>query len=413
MCLHGADKADEALKTRKDLYISQLARKHPVSFFQFLDRCTRSEQLRDACAAAPYFVRYVVHGCAKVGTTGLVDLLSSPAATAALASAVCSAFKLWTATNTHSTEQRTAPAAAAAAAAAGPDEVKSAAAAAATFLHSFSKALPPAVQHIASEVAAGRSSSSTLQQALTSALLLVVLVSRCLLRLAEAVGDAGNSDQQLLVFIAIPCFPVRSILRFLELNLDQTSAALAAAQAGTAAVGTPLEHGGSSNSSSSSSNSSQPVRWQYLLRLLESRKLAQAVTAFNDEWTAEAAAPLLDAIAQEDVAGTASSPAAQQQQQQQQQAPDDVSESVHHRAQQLFADTLTLCKVLTAVAPLPVVCNNPKCTALHGVSEAAAARYVCAGCGCRYCSAACQAASWRGHKKACRRMAACGMRVEG
>jgi hypothetical protein len=74
---------------------------------------------------------------------------------------------------------------------------------------------------------------------------------------------------------------------------------------------------------------------------------------------------------------------------------------------------LAVCRTLVALAPLPVVCNNPGCGELSGVSEAAAARYVCAGCGCRYCSAACQAAGWRGHKKACRRMAAYGVRVDG
>jgi hypothetical protein len=80
---------------------------------------------------------------------------------------------------------------------------------------------------------------------------------------------------------------------------------------------------------------------------------------------------------------------------------------------QLYLDSLGFCRTLTAVVPLPVVCNNPGCAELRGVSEAAAARYVCAGCGCRYCSAACQAAGWRSHKKVCRRMAACVMRVEG
>jgi hypothetical protein len=79
--------------------------------------------------------------------------------------------------------------------------------------------------------------------------------------------------------------------------------------------------------------------------------------------------------------------------------------------QQIYRDALVFCRTLVAVAPLPVVCNNPGCGELSGVSEAAAARYVCAGCGCRYCSAACQAAGWRGHKKACRRMAACGLKV--
>jgi hypothetical protein len=80
---------------------------------------------------------------------------------------------------------------------------------------------------------------------------------------------------------------------------------------------------------------------------------------------------------------------------------------------QLYQDALRICRTFTALAPLPVVCNNPGCYELSGVSEAATARYVCAGCGCRYCSAACQAAGWRSHKKACRRMAAYGMRVEG
>jgi hypothetical protein len=83
------------------------------------------------------------------------------------------------------------------------------------------------------------------------------------------------------------------------------------------------------------------------------------------------------------------------------------------KMRQLYHDSMAVCRTLVAVAPLPVVCNNPGCSDLIGVSEAAAVRYVCAGCGCRYCSAACQAAGWRSHKKACRRMAACGMRVDG
>jgi hypothetical protein len=64
--------------------------------------------------------------------------------------------------------------------------------------------------------------------------------------------------------------------------------------------------------------------------------------------------------------------------------------------------------VLVAAAPLPLVCNNPGCENMAGVSEAGGARKVCAGCRCRYCSAACQAADWRRHKRACKRMAAAG-----
>jgi hypothetical protein len=74
----------------------------------------------------------------------------------------------------------------------------------------------------------------------------------------------------------------------------------------------------------------------------------------------------------------------------------------------LYSDALVLCKALVAALPLPLVCNNPGCETLGGVSEVASARKVCAGCRCRYCSAACQAADWKRHKKACRRMAAAG-----
>jgi hypothetical protein len=69
---------------------------------------------------------------------------------------------------------------------------------------------------------------------------------------------------------------------------------------------------------------------------------------------------------------------------------------------------LNLCRALVAAAPLPLGCSNPGCENMVGASEAGAARKVCAGCRCRYCSAACQAADRRKHKHACRRMAAAG-----
>jgi hypothetical protein len=77
-------------------------------------------------------------------------------------------------------------------------------------------------------------------------------------------------------------------------------------------------------------------------------------------------------------------------------------------ALQFAEQCMQLCRALVAAAPLPLVCNNPGCEAMAGLSEAAAARKVCAGCRCRYCSAACQAADWRRHKRACKRMAAAG-----
>jgi hypothetical protein len=72
---------------------------------------------------------------------------------------------------------------------------------------------------------------------------------------------------------------------------------------------------------------------------------------------------------------------------------------------QQCADALQLCRALAAAAPLPLVCNNPACQKLAGVSEAAAASKVCSGCRCRYCCVECQQADWQRHKHACRRMA--------
>jgi hypothetical protein len=79
------------------------------------------------------------------------------------------------------------------------------------------------------------------------------------------------------------------------------------------------------------------------------------------------------------------------------------------RVQQQFDDAVELCRTLVAIAPLPVVCNNPSCENVGGVSEAAAACKACAICKCRYCSVECQRADWKRHKPACKRMAAAGM----
>uniref|UniRef100_A0A383WPF4 phytol kinase n=1 Tax=Tetradesmus obliquus TaxID=3088 RepID=A0A383WPF4_TETOB len=75
---------------------------------------------------------------------------------------------------------------------------------------------------------------------------------------------------------------------------------------------------------------------------------------------------------------------------------------------ELYADALQLCRVLAAAAPLPLVCNNPGCVNMSGLSETVAASMACTGCRCRYCSAACQATDWERHKPACKRMVAAG-----
>jgi hypothetical protein len=78
------------------------------------------------------------------------------------------------------------------------------------------------------------------------------------------------------------------------------------------------------------------------------------------------------------------------------------------RDSQLYTTSLELCRAVVAAAPLPLGCSNPGCENMAGVSEASAARKVCAGCHCRYCSAACRVADRRKHRHACRRMAAAG-----
>ncbi|WIA30921.1 hypothetical protein OEZ86_000973 [Tetradesmus obliquus] len=83
---------DTACSTRRALFVCQLARKHPVPFFQFLDTCARSGGLE-----GPDIMRLctlAVTGSTRIGSRGLLDLLSSPAATAALASALASILKL-------------------------------------------------------------------------------------------------------------------------------------------------------------------------------------------------------------------------------------------------------------------------------------------------------------------------------
>jgi hypothetical protein len=79
-----------------------------------------------------------------------------------------------------------------------------------------------------------------------------------------------------------------------------------------------------------------------------------------------------------------------------------------HELTQLFEDAISLCRALADAAPVTVVCNNPDCEGLADVSEAAASSKARGRCLCRYCSVACQAADWKRHKRACRRTRAAG-----
>jgi hypothetical protein len=290
--------------------------------------------------------------------------------------------------------------------------------------------------------AGGSSSSSrSSSQAAASAALLAVVLARSLVQLADAMEAAGP-EVYLKSLLGRPVFrmqwlnepaagghtystlqvlPVGRVnqhtaevqwqvwqLRVLQLMQHlwaafkaiglASSAAAAGEPAATAAstsaaasetlAGHPVadpQEGGASSSSGSSSNSSRAdpqAKWGYLLRLQQcSRQWAAAVAAYG------ANQPNWQGVEE----GTLPSTGAAAEQHSQQ-----------------YAEAVGLCRALAAAAPLPVVCNNPSCGNMDGVSEAAAASKRCSVCHCRYCSVACQKADWKRHKIACRRMAAAG-----
>jgi hypothetical protein len=285
------------------------------------------------------------------------------------------------------------------------------------------------------------SSSSSTSQAAASAALLAVLLARSLVQLADAMVAAGpqmlfdcqrpkpafhlkwlsgGQVTQLALGAALP--PGNEAQQTVELQwlfwqlgvlsaLQQLIAAMAmlgiskqagdaedTAAAGVAAAGpdatassstTAASSSGQADASSSSSSSSRP-KWGHLLHLQQfSPDCAAALEAFdkkNPGWGEEVETVLACMLA-----GT------------------QFEAVMVEQVQLLFDDALQLIRELVDAAPLPVVCNNPSCESLAGVSEAAAACKACAICRCRYCSVACQRADWKRHKPACKRMAAAGM----
>jgi hypothetical protein len=164
------------------------------------------------------------------------------------------------------------------------------------------------------------------------------------------------------------------------------AAAASEALAGDACAGPPEQSSSSSSigstRNSDTSSASQQVKWGYLLRLQQC----------SPQWAAAVAAYEANQPNWEDLQPWA--------------LPSTAAAVEQHSKQ--YAEAVGLCRALVAAAPLPVVCNNPSCGNIEGVSEAAAASKACAGCRCRYCSVACQRADWKRHKDACRRMAAAG-----
>jgi hypothetical protein len=391
-----------------------------VAFSQFLDRCARTGQLT---GNSTYILADLAEvGSAKVGTKGLADLLSSPAAAAALGSALCSIAKLqlqevkWNAGSSQKLQKLCLKQC---------ERLI-------TKLQQLSQLLLEVAQKAAATDTASSSSipahvsNEESQQVTASSRFLTVLLSRILVAVDDAAAGAvatavaldaanqGCSDIYLpschyaQIALKVFCLLHEASMPQHVLHMLQAPGYAQSSRFGDAATNTACGTGGScssssggasttsTSSSSSSSSSSQPVRWQYLLQLRGSHKLAAAMERVGSTWRTDAA-HLTEIISH--CLSIYSEPQAN---------CINLAE-----LQQLYQAALGYCRTLVAVAPLPVLCNNPGCVELGGVSEAAAARYTCAGCGCRYCSAACQVAGWRSHKKACRRMAACGMRVDG
>jgi hypothetical protein len=273
------------------------------------------------------------------------------------------------------------------------------------------------------------SSSSSSNQAAASAALLAVVFARSFVQLVdalEAVGpevyfksllgspvfqmrwvddpaaaDATHSTEQLLPWgtedqhiaevqwqvwqLAVLKVAHNLWAAFKSVGIAPSVAAASEAPAGDAAAEHQDRNTSSSIGSTSNSNSSsggQQVKWGYLLRLQQcSAQWATAVVAY------EANRPSWEEVRAE--------------------APPSTAAAAEQLSQR-YAAVLGVCRALAAAAPLAVVCNNPDCGNMGGVSEAAAATKACAGCRCRYCSVACQRADWKRHKRACREMAAAG-----
>jgi hypothetical protein len=182
-------------------------------------------------------------------------------------------------------------------------------------------------------------------------------------------------------------------------SLAGAGAAAAAADGG--ASPSNADAGNTDSSSSSSSLNAAPMRWAHLLLQLQQCKgWVDAAAAFDSSCP--------DALG---VIGTAHSLVLEHGDRHRNSSDTDGAGSSQQQPDisQLYADALQLCRALVAAAPLPLVCNNPGCDNLEGASEAAVASKMCAGCRCRYCSAACQAADWRRHRKGCKAMAAAGL----
>jgi hypothetical protein len=292
----------------------------------------------------------------------------------------------------------------------------------------------PAVQNSSSD----SSSSCSTTQAAASAALLAVVLARSVVQLADAMEAAGGAQLlfdcqgrqsafniewslgglqqgletgavvppgsaaqqtvesqwqfwQLSVLYALqPLTSAMGVLGMLELPgvAEDRAAAAAAVAAASTDVTASSSGSGQESSANSSSSSSSRSKWGHLLHLQQfSPDWAAAAEAFDEKWPRWWEEDARDTFA----------------------LVFDGTPLLLEDVRLLYDDALQLTRELVDAVPLPVVCNNPGCDSLAGVSEAAACCKACAVCKCRYCSVACQRADWKRHKAACKRMAAAGM----
>uniref|UniRef100_A0A383VLF2 MYND-type domain-containing protein n=1 Tax=Tetradesmus obliquus TaxID=3088 RepID=A0A383VLF2_TETOB len=441
--------------------LTALAAAHPEAYTALIDCCMRSEQLQPADMLAAADLLAPAIRALLVSDTALANT----AAVAGLASALTSLAKraVQFIRAAASMQQEQPPAAEA--------EVEAAAyfvALAPTLVKRLF--ILPFLD--GKEALVGTSSSSSSSQVHASCALLAVVLARSIVQLADAMEAAGpqllfdslvvspgfyerwaptEANDAEVAMVVVPMrlidegehsmnaewhwrevwqpnvlCAINSVCSFLDRHSTPAAAAAAAATGVCSAAGCASTDGASgrrtatsaagdtassssisahaqlsSSSSSSSSGSSQQVQWRYLLDLQQlSPRWAAAVAEYRVIFEA------LDQQAGEDPAVIA--PLAQQLGTGGGVAGLATTIISNAHIEQQYAAALELCRALAAAAPLPVVCNNPGCDSLDGLSEAAAASKACAGCRCRYCSAACQTADWRRHKRACRLLAAAG-----
>jgi hypothetical protein len=184
-------------------------------------------------------------------------------------------------------------------------------------------------------------------------------------------------------------------------HMVAAAAALAPAPASSSSICRAGSVAAASSSSSSSNSPQQGIKWSHLLQLpQQSRKLQQAQRAITEVWgPGLSRGDALKMIQQAPQSGGADT---------------GLGCDLHQAVDVYFDSLLCYCRVLGDLAPLPVVCNSSSCSELHTAPlEAARAGKACARCGARFCGQCCFGDTWLRHKKACMRLAAAGLQVNG